>query len=85
LDSGIRASDSYPKFIVSNGQDGVGFEMREEAIRCRGIEGTTGSTLQSRRTYPGGNHTASEILPEQFTIILKPAERWGSCYQPLCR
>jgi len=82
LDSGIRASDSDPKFIISNGQDGnfgLGFEMREEAIRCRGIEGTTGSTLQSRNTFPGAQHT-SEVLPEQFTMILKPAERWGSCY-----
>jgi len=82
LDSGIRTGDSDPKFILSDGQDGnsgIGFEMREEAIRCQGIEGTTGATLQSRRTYPGAQHT-SEILPEQFTMILKPAERWGSCY-----
>ena len=79
LDSGVRSGDSDPKFFVSDGYDGVGFEMREEADRCQGVEAIMGSTALSRKTFPGANHNSS-ILPELFVLTIKPSQKWGSCY-----
>ena len=83
LDNSVReTSDSDPKFMLSHGKDGyygIGFEMRDENVRCQGIKGVMGSTLTSKTTYGGANHI-SEPLPEQFTMIFNPSERWGSCY-----
>ena len=83
LDNTIRNSaDSDPKFLLSHGQDGrygIGFEMRDDSVRCQGVEGVMGSSLGSRKTHNGASHL-SEPLPEQFTMIINPSERWGSCY-----
>ena len=53
--------------------------MREEAIRCQGIQGTMGDVLGSRSIRGGASHKSS-ILPEQFVLTIKPTEYWGSCY-----
>ena len=79
LQKAIRSHDSDPKFLLSDGTYGIGFEMREEAVRCEGIQGTMGDILSSRSTRGGASHQAS-ILPEQFDITIKPTEYWGSCY-----
>ena len=79
LQKAMRSYDSDPKFLLSDGIYGIGFEMREEAIRCRGIQGAMGEVLSSRLSTGGASHQAS-ILPEQFDIIIKPTEYWGSCY-----
>ena len=79
LQKAIRSYDSDPKFLLSDGSYGIGFEMREEAIRCQGIQGTMGEVLSSVSSRGGASHQAS-ILPEQFDIIIKPTEYWGSCY-----
>ena len=79
LDSGIRSEDSDPKFFISDGSNGVGFEMREEADRCRGMEAVMGSTATARKVYPSASHNSS-ILPEQFVLTIKPSQKWGSCY-----
>jgi len=81
LESAARNVDSDPKFFLSDGQGGIGFEMREEGIRdcCRGIQATMGDTFSSSRTIPGVTHT-STVLPEEFVISIKPHRRWGSCY-----
>ena len=79
LESGIRSGDSDPKFFISDGYNGVGYEMREEADRCRGIEAYMGTTFTSSRVISGHSHD-SAILPEQFVLTIKPSKQWGSCY-----
>ena len=79
LQKAIRHYDSDPKFLLSDGSSGIGFEMREEAIRCQGIQGTMGDVLGSR-SLRGGVFHKSTILPEEFVLTIKPTEYWGSCY-----
>lgn len=85
LDNTVRTTyDSDPKFVLSDGYDeshyGIGFEVRDEGSQhCRGIQGIVGATLDSRRTYSGSS-SSSSVLPEQFTMIINPSERWGACY-----
>ena len=81
LQSSIRhtSRDSDPKFLLSDGVRGMGFEMREEAVRCQGIQGLMGNTLTSRSTRGGASH-ASSILPEEFVLTMAPTQRWGSCF-----
>ena len=82
LQSSIRhtSGDSDPKFLISDGIDGIGFEMREEAIRCQGIQGLMGKTLASRQILKGGAAHQSSILPEEFVLTFAPSQRWGTCY-----
>ena len=68
-----------PKFLLSDGDNGIGFEMREEAVRCGGIQGLMGDTLSSRSTRGGASHESS-TLPEEFVLTIKPSRYWGSCY-----
>ena len=83
LQNAIRSRDSDPKFLISDGERGIGFEMREESsIHCRGIQGLMGEVISSRSTRGGASYSAS-ILPEEFVITLAPSERWGSCYSAL--
>ena len=71
--------DSDPKFLLSDGSYGIGFEMRDGGgYRCRGIQGTMGD-VSSSTSRDGVLHQAS-ILPEQFVLTIKPTEYWGSCY-----
>ena len=79
LQKAIRSHDSDPKFLLSDGTNGIGFEMRDDTYRCQGIEGTMGDVLGARSIIPGTYHE-SYILPDQFDIIIKPNEDWGSCY-----
>ena len=79
LDSGIRSGDSDPKFLLSDGSTGLGFDLREEADRCRGMQATMGTTYSSAQFFPGAGHS-STILPEQFVLTIKPSQQWGSCY-----
>jgi len=84
LQNDIRADyDSDPKFVISDGVRGVGFEMRDETSghHCRGIEGLMGDTLSSRSISSGVLNTVSlSTFPEEFVITLAPSQRWGSCY-----
>ena len=79
LQNDIRSHDSDPKFLLSDGDYGIGFEMREEAVRCQGIQGSMGDVLSSRITRGGASHESS-TLPEEFVLTIKPSRYWGSCY-----
>ena len=79
LQNDIRSHDSDPKLLLSDGDSGVGFEMREEAVRCQGIQGLMGDVLSSRSLRGGASHESS-TLPEQFILTIKPSRAWGSCY-----
>ena len=85
LDNTVRNSrDSDPKFILSSGYDntsfGMGFELRDEnGLHCRGIQGIVGTTLHSKKIFTI-ERTISRVLPEEFTMIINPSERWGTCY-----
>ena len=81
LQKAIRDSaDSDPKFLFSDGTNGIGFEMRDSGgIRCQGVQGTMGDVFGSRSTRGGASHQSS-ILPEEFVLTIKPTEYWGSCH-----
>ena len=79
LQMAIRGHDSDPKFFLSDGDNGIGFEMREEADRCRGIQGSMGDVLTSFFAFNGASHTSS-VLPEEFILTISPSKYWGSCY-----
>ena len=84
LDNSIRSGDSDPKFFLSDGENGVGFEIREEpsAHRCRGIQAAMGERLSSMNSFVGSAHN-STFLPEQFVLTLKPSQGYGSCYNAI--
>ena len=84
LHNDIRSGDSDPKFLISDGEDGVGFDIREEnSIHCRGIEGAMGETLTGYVRKPGAVFPASDQLPEEFILTLVPSRKWGSCFSPI--
>ena len=86
LQNDIRAPghDSDPKFLISDGEDGVGFELRNEgSLHCRGIEGAMGETLTGHVRKPGAIFPASDQLPEEFVLTLTPSQKWGSCFTPI--
>jgi len=85
LDNSVRTThDSDPKFILTNGyvgNYGMGFELRDEnGPHCQGIQGIVGTTLTSRTVFTGKSCASSSPLPDEFTMIIKPNERWGTCY-----
>ena len=71
--------DSDPKFLLSDGNYGIGFEMREEAVRCQGIQGSVGDVLTFFTKIQGASHQSS-VLPEEFVLTISPSKYWGSCY-----
>ena len=81
LESGVRNIDSDPKFLLSDGHDRIGFEMREEGVcdHCHSIQANMGDTFTSNTTFAGITHT-STILPEEFVISIRPRRHWGSCF-----
>jgi len=84
LDNSIQSEDSDPKFFISDGENGVGFEIREEpsAHRCRGIQAVMGDKLTSMSSFVGSAHN-STFLSEQFILTLKPSQGFGSCYSAI--
>ena len=84
LDNDIRSGDSDPKFLISDGEYGVGFEFREEnSIHCQGIEGSMGATLTGYSRKTGTAYSASSLLPEEFVVTLAPSRKWGSCFSSI--
>ena len=80
LDNVIRSGDSDPKVFISDGQNGIGFDIREDIKgQCRGYQAIMGDTSSSRSATGGSTHITS-ILQEQFVLTIKPYQRWGSCY-----
>ena len=80
LQNSIRNShDSDPKFLLSDGKRGIGFELRDDSPWCQGIQGTMGDTLGSRSTRGGSSHS-SPILPEEYVLTLAPTQSWGTCF-----
>ena len=58
--------DSDPKFLLSDGDFGIGFEMREEADHCRGVQGTMGDQLTSYLRFDGVSHASSVYQKNLF-------------------
>ena len=74
------SADSDPKFLLSDGSYGIGYEVRDNiGYHYRGIQGTMGDVLGSLSTRGRVPHQ-SYILPEQLVLTIKPTEYWGSCY-----
>ena len=84
LDNDIRSSDSDPKFLISDGNHGIGFEFREEnSVHCRSVEGIMGDTIDLLSRRFGTSYSASTLLPEEFILTLAPSRKWGSCFSPI--
>ena len=77
LDSEGRSGDSDPKFFLSNGLQGIGFELRDNPY-CRGIQATMGNVFDSRTQF-SSNRPESDIHPEEIIMTFKPSQHWGSC------
>ena len=84
LDNDVRSGDSDPKFLISDGEYGIGFEFREEnSVHCQRIEGSMGETLTGYSRQSGARFAASDQLPEEFVLTLAPSRKWGLCFSPL--
>ena len=81
LQSAIRNSyDSDPKFLISDGERGIGFDIRDgTSAQCRGVQGLMGDTMTGY-SYFSGTSGQSTIESEEFTLTISPSQRWGSCY-----
>lgn len=72
-------ADSDPKILISDGERGVGFDIRDDkTLRCQGIQGLTSNTLTS--LISRGRLSSSSTFSEQFVLTLAPSQLWGSCY-----
>lgn len=78
LQSSGRSSDSDPKFLISDGERGIGFDIRDPDT-CRGMQGLMGDTITSYSYFSGAN-SQSNIIPEEFILTISPSQQWGSCY-----
>ena len=84
LDNDIRSGDSDPKFLISDGEYGVGFEFREEdSMHCRGVQGMMGDFIDKFSRQNGVTYSASTLLPEEFVVTLAPSRKWGSCFSSI--
>ena len=84
LDNDIRSGDSDPKFWISDGEYGIGFEFKEEnSIHCRSVEGIMGDTIALSPRQGGTVYAASTLLPEEFVVTLAPSRKWGSCFSSI--
>ena len=80
LESSIRSSDSDPKFLLSDGERGIGFDIRDRvSAQCRGVQGLMGDTITGH-SYFSGSSGRSSIMSEEFILTISPSQRWGSCY-----
>ena len=81
LQSSVRSSDSDPKFYLSDGERGIGFESRNEAPYCRGMQAVMGDTMSSSKSLTEGARPQTSVLSEEFvfTINRSPYQNWGSC------
>ena len=80
LDKESRTGDNDPRFFLSDGTTGIGFQMQEGiGNRCRGVQATMGDTLTALGVISGAPHISS-ILPEEFILTIKLRRLWGSCY-----
>ena len=95
LDNEIRNGDSDPKFFLSDGARGIGFELQEgigisgyrcrgnrcHEYHCRGLQGLMGETYgRSLVRFSSATVTPTSFLPKQFVMTIKPSQRWESCY-----
>ena len=84
LDNDIRSSDSDPKFLISDGNHGIGFEFREEdSIHCQSVEGIMGDHIAIWSILVGTSYSASTLLPEEYILTLVPSRKWGSCFSSI--
>ena len=72
--------DSDPKVFLSDGNIGVGFDIRDGLHpNCDGMEASMGDTMGSSKDFDGPS-PETRILSEEFTLTISPSHRWGSCF-----
>ena len=80
LENGVRVSgDSDPKFFISDGERGIGFDLRDGAPRCQGIQARMGDVMSSS-TFFNSAPAQSNILSERYIFTISPSQLWGSCH-----
>ena len=80
LQNAIRvSSDSDPMFFISDGERGIGFDLRDGSPRCQGIEALMGDVLGTS-TFFSSTSAQSRILSEEYILTISPSQQWGSCH-----
>lgn len=81
LQSEIRDNaDSDPKFFLSDGDNGIGFDIRDGIHpRCEGIQAYMGDEMTGDKDFDAPR-SETRILSEEFVLIISPSQQWGSCY-----
>ena len=88
LETKFGSADSDPSFVISDGHRVIGVITKDKnnyasVAPCRGIEGSSGTTLSSRRTDAGLPKPSESYYPGRFEIQLSLSDRWGTCFVPL--
>ena len=64
------------KVFISDIVNRIGFEMREEAVCCPGIQGLMGNSyFNFTSNKRGGASHQSSISPEEFVLTFAPTQR----------
>lgn len=80
LKNTIRISrDSDPKFFLSDGDRGIGFDLRDGSPRCQGMQALMGDVMGSS-TFFSTTTAQSTTLSEEYILTFSPSQQWGSCY-----
>lgn len=80
LQNAVRVSgDSDPKFFISDGERGIGFDLRDGVPRCQGMEARMGDVMSSS-TFFNSASAQSNILSENYVFTISPSKLWGSCH-----
>jgi len=81
LESAIRISrDSDPKIFISDGERGIGFDIRDGTPLCQGMQAIMGDVMGSSSFFTTGTSVQSTIIPEEFILTISPLQQWGSCH-----
>ena len=88
LETKFGSADSDPSFVISDGHRVIGVITKDKnnyasVAPCRGVEGSSGTTLSSRRTDAGLPKPSESYYPGRFEIQLSMSDRWGTCFVPL--
>ena len=81
LQNAIRNSeDSDPKVFLSDGDSGIGFDIRDGLHPyCDGIQASMGTIMSNSKDFDGPS-PETRILSEEFVLTINPSQKWGSCF-----
>ena len=71
--------DSDPKIFISDGERGIGFDLRDGTPCCQGMQALMGDVMSSS-TFFNSAPAQSSILSEKYILTISPSQLWGSCH-----